>query len=170
MHFKKLDDNYRHYFAALNYLMADDYFITIQTQQELHRSLEFMKVVVNTNILLKTELLAQCIIQLACFYGKKPQRLSIYARLLAKHQTTINDLSSCYLLHRFLFGGNLAVPGFIDLSKTCLPENNRRVLAVIFEERSIRKTFPSHDLDQVSNSTISSSFPRNTFNNRTTMR
>jgi len=148
LHFKKLEDNYRLYFAALNYLMADDYFITKQTQLELDRSLCFMKAVVNTNLQLKTELLTQCIVQIACFYGKHPQRLSVYASLLAKQQTTLNDLSSCCHLHRFLFGGNFSVPGFIDVTKTNLPEFKRRVLAVIFEERSLRTTFPSWRLSK----------------------
>lgn len=128
--------------SALNYLMADDYYIKYQCHSELVRSLNFMKVVLAASVKLKSDLIAQSLIQLACFYGKNPERLSPFARLLVNNVFVIRDLESCVELHRLLFGGNLVIPGLINTSSSKLPAFQRRLYAVLLEERSIRKTFP----------------------------
>ena len=128
--------------SALNYLMADDYFIKYQNHGELVRSLNFMKVVLASQVNLKSDLIAQSLIQFACFYGKNPERLSPLARLLVNNVFEIRNLISCVELHRLLFGGNLVIPGLINASSSKLPAFERRLFSILLEERSIRKTFP----------------------------
>gem|GEM_PF-2356321 len=141
-YFDAKEYRYPLYKSALNYLMADDYLITRQSFEALSRSLCFMKEVLATNLWLRGELIAQAMIQLACYYGNHPNRLSPCARLFAQKWTSVRDLQACIALHELLFGRSLAVPGYFNTSKTKLLALERRIFSVLFEERSLRKTLP----------------------------
>tara|TARA_R110002020_G_scaffold404266_2_gene614343 strand:- start:15884 stop:17281 length:1398 start_codon:yes stop_codon:yes gene_type:complete len=141
-HFDISNYRYTFYVSALNFLMADDYLIRQLNYEELQRSLIFMTAILETKLRLKTDLIAQCMIQLACLYGKSPQRLTLYSEHIISDLQGIRDLKTCVQFHQVLFGGNLVIPGFIDTTKTNLPAFKRRMFSVLFEERSLRKTFP----------------------------
>ncbi len=131
-HREVLGNDYINYVQALNFFMTNNYLIATQDDYAEDRSMLFMYVIADADLILENEITAQALLSIASFYGSYEKMNPNTFPLTGKIK-----LSDCVNFYRTCFDRHFQLPTCIALNKSIYDDKDRHIIAVLFENEEL---------------------------------
>ena len=133
--------DYIKYVQALNFLMTNNYLIATQDAYAQDRSMLFMCLIAEANLMLDNAITAQALLSIASFYGSHGTMNANSFPLTGKIK-----LNDCATFYRTCFDPYFQLPFCIVLNTSICDEKHKHIIAVLFENGDLRKHFSELEL------------------------